>query len=68
MSFETKLAIEFIGVFMFIAAIIGAEFFSFSLLSHVYNDIVCNTLFTVISLLLSLIYLRIVYRLNSKIL
>ena len=68
MSLEKKYAVEFIGFFILIAAIIGVGFLSFDLLSHVYNSVVCNLFFLVVSAVLSLIYFYIVHRLDSKIL
>ena len=68
MSLEKKYVVEFIGLFVLMAAIIGAGFLSFHLLSCVYNDSVCKLFFLVVSIVLSLIYFYIVHRLDSKIL
>ena len=68
MSLEKKYAVEFIGFFILIAAIIGVGFLSFDLLSHIYNGSICNMFFLVVSAVLSLIYFYIVHRLDSKIL
>lgn len=68
MSLDKKYIVEFIGLFVLIAAIIGVGFLSFDLLSHVYNSAVCNLFFLVVSAVLSLIYFYIVHRLDSKIL
>lgn len=67
MSLDKKYAVEFIGFFVLIAAIIGVGFLSFDLLSCIYNDNVCNVFFLVVSVVLSLIYFYIVHRLDSKI-
>lgn len=67
MSLDKKYAVEFIGLFVLIAAIIGVGFLSFDLLSNIYNGIVCNVFFLVVSIILSLIYFYIVHRLDSKI-
>lgn len=67
MSLDKKYAVEFIGLFVLIAAIIGVGFLSFDLLSNIYNSIVCNVFFLVVSIILSLIYFYIVHRLDSKI-
>ena len=67
MSLDKKYAVEFIGLFVLIAAIIGIGFLSFDLLSNIYNGIVCNVFFLVVSIILSLIYFYIVHRLDSKI-
>lgn len=68
MSLEKKYAVEFIGFFILIVAIIGVGFLSFDLLSYVYNSAVCNLFFFIVSAVLSLIYFYIVHRLDSKIL
>lgn len=68
MSLEKKYAVEFIGFFILIVAIIGVGFLSFDLLSHIYNGSICNMFFLVVSAVLSLIYFYIVHRLDSKIL
>lgn len=67
MSLDKKYAVEFIGLFVLIAAIIGVGFLSFDLLSNIYNSVVCNVFFLVVSIILSLIYFYIVHRLDSKI-
>lgn len=67
MSLDKKYAVEFIGLFVLIAAIIGVGFISFDLLSNIYNSVVCNVFFLVVSIILSLIYFYIVHRLDSKI-
>ena len=67
MSLDKKYAVEFIGLFVLIAAIIGVGFLSFDLLSNIYNSVVCNVFFLVVSIVLSLIYFYIVHRLDSKI-
>lgn len=67
MSLDKKYAVEFIGLFVLIVAIIGVGFLSFDLLSSIYNGIVCNVFFLVVSIILSLIYFYIVHRLDSKI-
>lgn len=67
MSLNKKYAVEFIGLFVRIAAVIGVGFLSFDLLSNIYNGIVCNVFFLVVSIILSLIYFYIVHRLDSRI-
>lgn len=68
MSTDKKYAIEFIGFFVLIIAIIGTGYLSFNILSIIYNSSVCNVFFVVVSILLSVIYFYIVHRLDSKIL
>ena len=68
MSLDEKYAVEFIGFFILIVAVIGVGFLSFDLLSRIYNGAICNVFFLVVSITLSLIYFYIVHRLDSKIL
>ena len=68
MSLDKKYIVEFIGLFVLIAAVIGVGFFSFEMLSCVYDDGVCAVFFLVVSIMLISIYFYIEDRLDSKIL